>query len=36
MSDEMDLLGTQLETLFNSAQTEIIIAAPFIKAAVLK
>ena len=32
----MDLLGTQLKKLCNTAQTEVLIAAPFIKAAVLK
>ncbi len=32
----MDLLGTQLKKLCNTAQTEILIAAPFIKAAVLE
>ena len=32
----MDLLGTQLKKLCNTAHTEILIAAPFIKAAVLE
>lgn len=32
----MDLLGTQLKKLCNNAQTEILIAAPYIKAPVLK